>query len=883
MNNSYTAIRDHIFHNLKKVEGVLPKDKIEEEIKIIKDILATVGYETLGKLISSGSLSPLKDSDWERMQRELETNFDVKMEAGILIQGNDQKDRDNTWWTAKTKQQLETYYWDRYKTYLSDFLPREVIRTMDLDTDVVMNNLANPTTAEFSRYGMVVGHVQSGKTGNYSGLVCKAADAGYKFIVVITGGTNNLRNQTQQRLNESFVGHTNSVPVGVGKGNMEKNQTPFSLTTILRDFNKQDADRASQNINFESISVPLLLVIKKNTTTLKSVIAWLEKQYKNNVSDHAMLIIDDESDYASVNTKEEEDPTAINLNIRKLLSLFSKSAYVAYTATPYANIFIDHQAKNEDLGLDLFPKDFIYALDAPTNYFGARKIFLDTDDKHLIEIDDADPYIPIHHKKDFEVIQLPPTLYEAIRVFILNIAIRNLRGYTNSHNSMLSHGTRFTNVHQQIASVGTSYFDELKSDTVSYGKLENPENISEKIKDVYTTYTNTFDQEEFDWHEVIKLLTDLIGTIVIREVHQKTTIPLEYRKDIITNVIAVGGASLARGYTLEGLSVSYFLRNTVFYDTLMQMGRWFGYRNGYEDLCRIYMPAEKMADFAEIILATENLMADFKLMSENGWTPNDFGLSIQENPDSALQITARNKQKHVKDFYFSMKLDGKAKETSVLSSEPADIQKNIDVVAHLIKSLSSDALINKGSYLWKDVNYEIILEFLNNFITFPVDPLGLSARMPIEFIKVFVGERKSDWDIALYNGQGDLFTITDSISIRKEKRRMTIKDNGNYELKNRQVSSGNSESISLDDNDKSKVGNDRIEARRIMRKPLLMLHILEPSFKDKSDNMPITLAAFGASFPGDALTDNETVKLKINTVYYNNLLKELDADEESDD
>ena len=246
----YLAIKDYIFNKLKKIDGTLPETKIEDEITNTKLLIVQIGYETFARILSVEIIPELDEDDWSRLKRELETHFDVKMEAGILIQGAEQQERDNTWWTGVEKQVNEKYYWERYKNYISSFLPTDVVRAIDTDTDIVMNNIENPSVTNFSRYGMVVGHVQSGKTGNYSGLVCKAADAGYKFIVVIAGGMNNLRNQTQERLNEAFVGQTNGVQVGAGKGTLAKKQTPYSLTTVLRDFNRHDADRASQGINF---------------------------------------------------------------------------------------------------------------------------------------------------------------------------------------------------------------------------------------------------------------------------------------------------------------------------------------------------------------------------------------------------------------------------------------------------------------------------------------------------------------------------------------------------------------------------------------------------------------------------------------------------------
>lgn len=877
----YLAIKEHIFNNLKKIDGILPEGRIETEINNTRTVIKSISYETFAQIIGVKTLSELEDDDWDRMKRELETHFDVKMEAGILIQGVEQQDRDNTWWTGVEKQRNKKYYWERYKNHISSFLPTDVVRAIDIDTDIVMNNIENPTVTDFSRYGMVVGHVQSGKTGNYSGLVCKAADAGYKFIVVIAGGMNNLRNQTQERLNEAFVGQTNGLQVGAGKGDSDKNQTPYSLTTVLRDFNRHDADRASQGVNFETINVPVLIVIKKNTSTLRSVISWLEKQYKNKVADHAMLVIDDESDYASVNTREEEDPTAINGGIRRLLSLFSRSAYVAYTATPYANIFIDHEAENDSVGRDLFPKDFIYALDAPTNYFGARKIFLDTDRKHLVEVTDNEDDLPTGHNIGLELLSIPNSLKEAIQVFLLNIATRNLRGYANSHNSMLVHATRFTAVHQKIAVKVAEYLDSVKEDVIAYGKLPNAKNQSIFILALSDTYYKYFNIEEFLWDEILSILADQIGSIIVREAHQKATVPLEYRKDIHTNAIVIGGTSLARGYTLEGLSVSYFLRNTLFYDTLMQMGRWFGYREGYEDICKIYMPTGKIDDFSEIINATEELMRDFKQMSENNWTPNDFGLAMRENPDSALQITARNKQKNIRQFDYSMRLDGRLKETSVLSSKSSEVAENINTLKQFVSQLNVSAKAVGNNFLWSNVDRSVIKPFLEKFITFQRDPLGLIGRMPIAYIQKYVNERDIMWDVALYTGEGSEFEISPQITIKKERRKININSRDDYELKNRQVSSGNAESISLESQQRKAVGNNRGAARKIMPRPLLMLHIIEPDIHISEEVQ--ALSAFGVSFPGDILSNNETITLKINTVYYNNLLKELEIENESDD
>lgn len=883
--NSYQVIKDFILKKLQDIEGTLPKDKINEEITSTQEIISKVGLLTFSQILSVEKLEILNLKDWERMERELETHFNIKMDKGILVQGQEQQKRDNTWWTAKDKQQKRSYYWGRYKEYMSKSLSLGVVKTIDDDTDSVMDNIEDPLIDNFSRVGMVVGHVQSGKTGNYSALVCKAADAGYKFIVVIAGGMNNLRDQTQVRMNEAFIGIDKGSLVGVGKlGGMISELLPISLTTAEQDFNKRDAEKNSQGLNFDNISSPVLLVIKKNSKTLKNVIDWLETQYKNQIEKHAMLMIDDESDYASINTKSEEDPTIINKRLRELLNLFCKSAYVAYTATPYANIFIDHQANHDDVGSDIFPKDFIYALKTPDNYFGAKKIFLDPDYKHIIKITDHNKNIPFDHKKDDIIYNLPESLYIAVRHFIINIGIRKLRGQGNQHNSMLIHVTRFTAIHQKVSIHIYDYINKLKETINAYGRLPNTQTRDALLDKLFETFNLTYPKLEFSWEEILIVLTDLINTVIVREVHKDTKIPLEYRKDTVTNAIVIGGTSLSRGYTLEGLSISYFLRNTIFYDTLMQMGRWFGYRPNYEDLCYIYMPEEVRERFKIIIEATDDLIDILNEMSKAKMTPNDFGLSVKYHPDSGLQVTARNKQKNSEDIYFEMRLDGTSKETKWISKDVSLNEKNLSIVKSFLTLLQDNYESNGNSYLWRNIDKKEIFWFLNKFKLVPSDQFGLNSRMPIDFIKEYVDKINTLWDIALYSGRGEEISLVNGIIIKKEERKF-IDKNGYYEILQRQVSSGNAETISLSEKEKIIYSNDRKGAREKLKNPLLMLHIIDGKIILEDTKVEIdcieNICAFGISFPGGIKSGHRTVKVKINSVTIKNLIEK--QEEDSDD
>ena len=881
--NTYQQVRDFIFFKLKQID--VGDIDISAEIENAKS-LSSIPEVSL-KVFGNERIQ-LSDADWESMKSELETRLNVKMKQGILITGDKEQDRDRTWWTGKHREESDCYYWNRYREYLEDSLPRGVVRTINTDTDIVMNSLENPSINMFDRRGMVVGHVQSGKTGNYTGLICKAADAGYKFIVVIAGGMNNLRNQTQERLNEGFVGKDGGKPVGVGSENAQNDKLPISLTTKEQDFNTRDADRNAQSTNFDNTKNPVVLVIKKNTNSLRNVIDWLDRQYSNKVESHAMLMIDDESDYASIDTsKPENEPTAINKGLRKILAKFSKSVYVAYTATPYANIFIDHEAGHEQYEDDLFPRDFIYALNEPDNYFGARKIFLDPERKHLKTIDDYQDVIPIKHKKDIELPSVPDSLYEAIRVFLLNVAIRNLRAdQVGKHNSMLIHATRFTATHQKIANHVEQYLTQAKEDVSVLGGLPNANQQSRIIQNLESTFYETYKDLEFSWSEVLKSLHSTISSVMVREVHQQTTIPLEYRKDVVTNAIVVGGTSLSRGYTLEGLSVSYFLRSTIFYDTLMQMGRWFGYREGYQDLCRIYLTESMIDNFGHIIESTEDLINDLRKMSSEGLTPKDFGLAVRAHPDSILQVTARNKQRNVTDFVHSICLDGKSKETSWLSINSEYRDDNLAAIRGMVHRLQDDYRSTEKKvgkhYLWREVEKQHAIDFLTEFKVYQNDSLGISSRMPIDFVKKYAHDVDTKWDVAIYSGEGEKEVIT-NVEFYRERRKVTVVGDC-ISVQNRQVSSGSAESIALDEEVKKRLksSSGRREARENLERPLLMLHILEARDSKTEEIVDKNLAAFGVSFPSKISSNMQNVSLRINTVYQQQLL-DLWDDEESDD
>ena len=380
----------------------------------------------------------------------------VKMRDGAALQ-----DTGFEPWLEDARAGLDPYYWDRYRRLLvSKDFSGHVLATLDDVTDRILGFLENPTRpGEWDRRGMVVGHVQSGKTANYTGLVCKAADAGYKVIVIIAGIHNNLRNQTQRRIDEGFVGIDSTskllrktIPNQIGVGCFDSRRPPATFTTSQRDFNKTIAD--SVGVPLQSLVRPAVFVIKKNTSTLRNLIEWLtahNAQRGTSTIREPMLLIDDEADNASINIRHRQDEVSrINSQIRQLLQLFDRSCYVGYTATPFANIFIDPDSADEMLGHDLFPRDFIVSLDPPDNYFGATRVFSDEAERIVHHVDDHADVLPLKHPIDHRVTGLPGTLEAAVRVFVVARAIRLARRHVGRHNSMLVNVSRFVAVQSQI-------------------------------------------------------------------------------------------------------------------------------------------------------------------------------------------------------------------------------------------------------------------------------------------------------------------------------------------------------------------------------------------------------------------------------------------------
>lgn len=673
--------------------------------------------------------------------------------------------------------------WYSYKQHLTvdKGFPPQVLDAIDQSSTEVVDLLGDPRqTGSWKRRGLVIGEVQSGKTATYIGIINKAADAGYKLVVLLTGGTESLRKQTQFRVDEGFLGKDSSIighdkALGVGR---HPTQTNFlrgqGMTSYSKDF--VAAVATGQNVTIDpNADHPYVFVIKKNKVPLENLTGWLSGQFNGKTFDIPMLVVDDESDYASVNTNYsingDKDPTLINKMIRKLLALTTRSSYMAFTATPFANVFIDHETFDEALSDDLFPHHYIYALSAPSNYVGAESYFgsaTDATSERLVDITDAHSYFPPKHKSHQAVDGLPASLEESIRAYVVAGAIRISRGDVKPR-SMLVNVSRFKLVQAQVFDLVGDYFSKLKAAIELHAQPPvNGPDTHPLIVELAKTFADHFHTSEVSWEEARdRLLAAVLDTkvVLVNSSRDKTS------DDKPQNQIAVGGDVLSRGLTLEGLTVSYFYRMVGAADTLLQMARWFGYRDGYDDLVRVWISPDVADQFRFVNDVSRELREQIGIMRDLGRTPRDFGLMVRKHPES-LAITAKRGVATTRSMVIS--LSGRRIETTKIPASSGVVQGNWQAVIDFLKSIDKD--IEPG--VWRRPAYgfagkpgvprERIAELLATF-RYDRGDLILGNSLD-ELIRRATGVAFQEWTVAIVHGSGGELPIVEGLSVKIPER-----------------------------------------------------------------------------------------------------------------
>ena len=657
----------------------------------------------------------------------------------------------------------EWYFWERYEQYLTDVKgwERKVVKSMADDTLNILDLMADPRKDDSGngadRRGLVVADVQSGKTSNYIGVMSRAADAGYRVIVVLAGIYNVLRSQTQQRIEEGFTGlrSTDNKPVGVGLISSEKRWNYG--TSRIQDFGRK---RLQAMMGTGGNSDNWIFVIKKNKSVLESLIEWLQTHPEIK---GPLLLIDDEADNASINVKyAQDDVSAINGLIRKLLKQFHTSSYVGYTATPFANIFIDPNAETDNEGEDIFPRSFIYTLESSTTYFGAEKVLQDVDEedrpRYVRFITDIEDALPSRHKKDTVIPYLPSSLAEAVRAFVISSTIRKLRGDGNQHTTMMVNVSPYTAVQAQVTELVKDYLRTIRIASRNYALL--PEALKNPfLSDIHDTWLSEYSDCEFNWLDVCRELYDVIRVIDIVLINSASKDVLDYDKPNGEHVIAIGGYRLSRGLTLEGLLISYYSRNARAYDTLMQMARWYGYRPGYEDLCRIWMTRDAANWYAFVSDATVELISQLRNMRQLNSDPSMYGLMVRQSP-KALMITARNKRGVGQIEKKPTNLNDSFVETTALLRDDEIVAANFKAADSLVDALLASGAPSmpdtKSSVGFTNVPPELVKDFIAAY-TGPEYVVGQPQRnsilASIDKLSGYLAD--PTWDVVIVSGSED--------------------------------------------------------------------------------------------------------------------------------
>lgn len=763
--------------DIERIKGsilFITKDReykdVNEAINVITPILEDyIGF--VSTMNSSSELNMIDEDDKNNILNSIIDSVSYKLdECDCIAEEKALKDD----WLEKLD--ISFPYLDRYLEYLKN-KGWENTEVFKKDSFKIIQMLGDPNVeGQLHRKGMLIGDVQSGKTASYTAILNRAVDVGYDIIILLTGVTENLRFQTQKRIENDLIGVSSREDLDnkdriVGVGEIETLSKVLRATSLKNDYSKKVAETQAVTI---IKGQAIIFVAKKNVSTLSSIKSALKKCNEsisvNGIINGSILILDDESDNASVDTsKKENDPTAINREIREIINSFARTAYLAVTATPFANIFIDDDLKEDTkYKRDLFPSDFICLLDRPVQYLGADKLFGDvhimgkerwtaTDETYAshcireIKEEQSLPYV-FGHKKDVvvedgEFENLPTLMKRAIRYFILvQKLMDNIRTLSNPHRTMMINVSRFVDVQNDLYKVLKIWLEErLKPQVKKYGFM--PDKASDKYTGEYYELKKVWDEEHLEylsgieWKDYSPELAGSIGNLRIaveNNSHKKDeNCRLDYEKySNGERVIVVGGQCLSRGLTLEGLVVSYFYRNSSMYDTLLQMGRWFGYRNSYLKYFRIWLSEKSNAWYRYISDASEDLRAQIRRMNDLKMTPSQFGLAVRFHPATNLIVTARNKMRRAKvsDRRVPVDIGGHVIESSRLLVDERANECNAILIQELIEKMNGNFTKGPGGVFWKGIDRDNIASFVENFqssklsIGFKVEDLATYVR-----------------------------------------------------------------------------------------------------------------------------------------------------------
>lgn len=618
------------------------------------------------------------------------------------------------------------YHWARHERMLHskvNWRPDQV-DSVAAESLRILRRMPDPKREHpFQARGLVVGYVQSGKTANYTALAARAADAGYRIVIVLSGIHDSLRSQTQNRLERELTGHQAG---GVGPSDFGHDW--IALTT-------PDSDFKTQDFRMLQSTAPFLIVAKKHVKVLAKIDDWL-KNAERFLQNMPLFVIDDEADQASINTggnrdpalrdddepvDDESAPSRTNALIRSILARAPKACYVAYTATPFANVLINPTANDLAYGIDLFPKDFVVQLPRPIGYTGTEELFgVSAQSREVLrDVPEDDVKLLKGAKKRrsrAEIVltsqptNLPESLADAILTFFIIGAIRELRckqsGQLLTAHTMLVHVSMRKDDQARIAELVAEQLDLWRA------AIEQRQSLETLIAETWSKQRSGVESPESD-EVVIQESIKILKKVTVSVLNSDTGEELDYENNPGRHVIAIGGNRLSRGLTLEGLTVSYFLRTASMCDTLLQMARWYGFRLGYEDLIRIWTTDGIASWFGELALVEQSMRDSIQALELAGRRPDQMAIRIRAHSD--LLLTARNKSAMASSKWDSW--SGDHPQTVLFPLDDANALKhNLAITDALVSNLNPTTKAY-GGYIAHDVSPERIANFISNYRT----------------------------------------------------------------------------------------------------------------------------------------------------------------------
>ncbi|MER2155795.1 MAG: Z1 domain-containing protein [Solibacillus sp.] len=698
----------------------------EEKLDIISQMY-NLGYEKITSEIWNKLIDLIEEKERERKITKLGDN--IKNDAKIP------QDKNSSWQQYKKK--LIKQKWSM-----------ESIESIEESSYGILRNLSMDTEEDGPVKGLVIGNVQSGKTANMAGLMALAADNGFNYFIILSGVIENLRIQTSERLFNDMKSD--------GNGNLHWNQIHNpTVRSAAPEHNISKFNLGKNHLD------RYFTVCLKNSKRLEALIKWLESD-ENKAKQLKILVIDDEADQASINTKkiEEEDYTQINKLIRKLVNSkkFRGMNYIAYTATPYANVL------NETSEDSLYPKDFIELLEPSDDYIGPKQIFGTevpeacpaVDIVRSISDEDAKKVVAIQEGELNDV--LPESFKKSIHWFIICVAAMRAIDYRKpitmlvhtsfkiaSHNIIASKiedyllyfKNNYTGILQELKKLyeiesmdfKRSFFLEALPDYSSkesvphYPSWELIEKYIERLvwlsDDEYVSHINLGDGGEPVYHKGFHLTIDNSRAKATNQIVRLVYPKKNQMPSTAPAFIVVGGNTLSRGLTLEGLTTTYFLRTTNQADTLMQMARWFGYRKGYEIFPRIWMDRLALQRYQFLSQMNEELREEIGVYAEQGLTPKQYAPRIKNSANYQLiRITSGNKMQSAspKEYDFA----GFNSQTVYFENDEEKLQHNLNITGQFLNSLETPD-INKNHMIWRNVDPQAVIEFLESYKVCPLD------------------------------------------------------------------------------------------------------------------------------------------------------------------